>query len=96
MMDLAFGYAYKLPPGSFVHSVKIKFQLDNVLNRKVLVLNSVGPPREQCLQRASHDELLPGDLNRFLNLLRGLQRLYHFSSSALVVGFDKVKLLRVR
>jgi iron complex outermembrane recepter protein len=42
MTDLAFGYAYKLPPGSFVHSIKIKFQLDNALNRRVQVLSSVG------------------------------------------------------
>jgi iron complex outermembrane receptor protein len=42
MVDLAFGYAYKLPPGSFVHSIKIKLQLDNALNRKVQVLSSVG------------------------------------------------------
>lgn len=42
MMDLACGYAFKLPPGSFVHSVKIKLQLDNLLNRKVQVLSAVG------------------------------------------------------
>ena len=41
-MDLAGGYAYMLPKGSFVHSVKIKLQVDNVLNRKVQVLSSVG------------------------------------------------------
>jgi len=42
MMDIAFGYAYKLPKGSFVHSIKIKFQIDNALDRKVQVLSSVG------------------------------------------------------
>ena len=42
MMDLAIGYAYKMPPGSWVHSIKIKLQLDNLLNRKVQVLSSVG------------------------------------------------------
>ncbi len=42
MMDLAVGYALKMPHGSFVHSVKIKLQLDNLLNRKVQVLSSVG------------------------------------------------------
>jgi len=42
IVDLAFGYAYKLPPGSFIHSVKIKLQLDNALNHKVQVLSSVG------------------------------------------------------
>lgn len=41
MMDLAGGYAFKLPKGSFLHSLKIKLQLDNMLNRKVQVLSSV-------------------------------------------------------
>jgi len=42
MADLAVGYALKMPQGSFVHSVKIKLQLDNLLNRKVQVLSAVG------------------------------------------------------
>ena len=42
MTDIAFGYAYKLPAGSFVHSIKFKLQLDNALNRKVQILSSVG------------------------------------------------------
>jgi iron complex outermembrane receptor protein len=42
MADLACGYAIKMPSGSFVHSVKIKLQLDNLLNRRVQVLSSVG------------------------------------------------------
>jgi iron complex outermembrane receptor protein len=42
LMDLALGYAYKMPAGSFIHSVKIKLQLDNVLDRKVQILSSVG------------------------------------------------------
>jgi len=42
MMDLAVGYALKMPKGSFVHSVKVKLQFDNALNRKVQVLSSVG------------------------------------------------------
>jgi len=42
MMDLAVGYALKMPRGSFVHSVKIKLQFDNALNRKIQVLSSVG------------------------------------------------------
>jgi iron complex outermembrane receptor protein len=42
MTDLAGGYAFKLPQGSFVHSIKIKLQLDNVLDRKVQVLSAVG------------------------------------------------------
>ena len=42
MMDLAGGYAWKLPQGSFVHSIKVKLQLDNTLDRKVQVLSSVG------------------------------------------------------
>jgi iron complex outermembrane recepter protein len=42
IVDLALGYACKLPPGCFVHSIKIKLQLDNALNHKVQVLSSVG------------------------------------------------------
>jgi iron complex outermembrane receptor protein len=42
MMDIAGGYALKLPPGSFLHSIKIKLQVDNALNRKVQVLSAVG------------------------------------------------------
>ncbi len=41
MMDLALGYAWKLPQGSKIHSLKLKFQLDNALNRKVQDLSSV-------------------------------------------------------
>jgi hypothetical protein len=40
--DLAVGYAIKMPQGSMVHSIKIKLQLDNLLNRKVQVLSAVG------------------------------------------------------
>jgi iron complex outermembrane receptor protein len=39
---LAVGYALKMPRGSLVHSVKIKLQLDNLLNRQVQVLSAVG------------------------------------------------------
>jgi hypothetical protein len=42
MLDLAGGYAYKLPPGCFIRSLKIKLQLDNVLDKKVQTLSSVG------------------------------------------------------
>ena len=42
MNDLAGGYAFKMPGGSFVHSIKVKLQVDNVLNHKVQVLSSVG------------------------------------------------------
>jgi iron complex outermembrane receptor protein len=42
MVDFACGYALKMPPGSFVHSIKVKLQLDNMLNRDVQVLSSVG------------------------------------------------------
>jgi iron complex outermembrane receptor protein len=42
MMDLAAGYALKMPQGSFLHSIKFKLQYDNALNRKVQVLSSVG------------------------------------------------------
>jgi outer membrane receptor protein involved in Fe transport len=42
IVDLAVGYAYKMPPGSFIHSIKLKLQVDNLLNRKVETLSSVG------------------------------------------------------
>jgi iron complex outermembrane receptor protein len=41
-MDVAGGYALKMPEGSFIHSIKIKLQVDNVLNTRVQVLSSVG------------------------------------------------------
>jgi iron complex outermembrane receptor protein len=42
MMDLAGGYAFKMPAGCLLHSVKIKLQLDNLLNRKVQILSGTG------------------------------------------------------
>ncbi len=42
MADFALGYALKMPQGSFLHSVKIKLQLDNLLNRQVQILSAVG------------------------------------------------------
>jgi hypothetical protein len=42
MNDVAGGYAFRMPKGSFVHSIKVKLQVDNVLNHKVQVLSSVG------------------------------------------------------
>ena len=42
MMDIAGGYAFKLAPGSFIHSLKLKLQIDNALNRKIQVLNGAG------------------------------------------------------
>jgi len=41
LVDLACGYAFKMPPGSHLHSIKVKLQLDNALNRKVQVLSAV-------------------------------------------------------
>jgi iron complex outermembrane receptor protein len=41
MVDLAVGYGWALPKGSFVHSLKIKLQVDNALDRKVQVLSAV-------------------------------------------------------
>lgn len=41
MTDFAVGYAYKTPRWTHLHSVKLKLQLDNVLDRKVLLLSSV-------------------------------------------------------
>jgi iron complex outermembrane receptor protein len=42
LLDVAVGYALKLPPETHLHSVKLKLQLDNAFNRDVQVLNSVG------------------------------------------------------
>jgi iron complex outermembrane receptor protein len=42
LMDLAVGYALKMPRGSFIHSFKIKLQMDNVLNHDVQILSSTG------------------------------------------------------
>jgi iron complex outermembrane receptor protein len=42
MTDFACGYALKMPRWSYVHSVKIKLQVDNLFNRKVQVLSAVG------------------------------------------------------
>ncbi|HEY3754653.1 MAG TPA: TonB-dependent receptor [Opitutaceae bacterium] len=36
------GYAWKLPSGGFLHSIKVKLEIDNLTDRKVQVLNSVG------------------------------------------------------
>ena len=41
MVSLSGGYGFKMPKGSFIHSIKIKLQLDNLTNRKVQVLSSV-------------------------------------------------------
>jgi iron complex outermembrane recepter protein len=41
LLDVAGGYAFKMPKGSFIRTLKVKLQLDNMLNRKVQVLNSV-------------------------------------------------------
>jgi iron complex outermembrane receptor protein len=62
MMDLAIGYAFKMPRGSFVHSVKIKLQMDNVLNHDVQVLNAAG-----ATAAANTYNVLPGT-NYFLTL----------------------------
>jgi iron complex outermembrane recepter protein len=62
MMDFAWGYAYKMPPGSFVHSIKIKLQVDNLLNHDVQVLNSVG-----ATVAGNTYNVLPG-INYFLTL----------------------------
>lgn len=42
MLQAAGGYAFKLPAGSFVHSIKVKLEVDNALDRDVKVLNGVG------------------------------------------------------
>jgi iron complex outermembrane receptor protein len=41
LVNAAVGYAYKMPPESHVHSIRIKLEVDNVLNRKVQVLSAV-------------------------------------------------------
>lgn len=42
MMQIAGGYAYALPQGYWVHSIKLKLEVDNALNRDVQVYDSVG------------------------------------------------------
>ena len=42
MASLAGGYAFKLPKGSFAHSLKIKVEIDNLFNHKVQFLSGVG------------------------------------------------------
>lgn len=59
-MDLAGGYGWRLPPGWFAHTLKIKLQVDNALNRKVQALNSVG-----ATSAANTFNVLPG-LNYFV------------------------------
>jgi hypothetical protein len=41
LVDAAVGYALKMPRVTHIHSLKIKLQVDNVLNRKVQVLSAV-------------------------------------------------------
>jgi iron complex outermembrane receptor protein len=42
MMDFACGYGFKLPQHRFFHSVKIKLQVDNLLNHDVQLVSSAG------------------------------------------------------
>ena len=62
MMDLAVGYAMKMPKETHLHSVKIKLQVDNVLNHDANVLGSVG-----ATPAANGYNVLPG-LNYFVTL----------------------------
>jgi len=62
MMDIAVGYALKLPPSTHLHSVKLKLQLDNALNRQAEVLSSVG-----STPAANTFNVLP-EVNYFLTL----------------------------
>jgi iron complex outermembrane receptor protein len=41
LVDVAGGYVFKMAPGSFLHSIKVKLQVDNALDRKVQVLSAV-------------------------------------------------------
>ncbi|SDS02687.1 TonB-dependent receptor [Opitutus sp. GAS368] len=41
LVDLAIGYGSKLPGHGFLHSYKVKLQVDNILDRKVELLKSV-------------------------------------------------------
>ena len=62
MMDLACGYALKMPPSSHLHSVKVKLQVDNLLNHDVQVVSSAG-----ATAAANTYNVLPG-MNYFLTL----------------------------
>ena len=60
--DLAVGYALKTPRWSHVHSVKVKLQVDNLLNHDALVLSSVG-----ATPASNGYNVLPG-MNYFLTV----------------------------
>ena len=62
MMDFAAGYAYKTPRWTHLHSVKIKLQVDNLLNHDANILSSVG-----STPAANTFNVLPG-MNYFLTL----------------------------
>ncbi|HTB80930.1 MAG TPA: TonB-dependent receptor [Opitutaceae bacterium] len=40
LWDLALGYGWKLPAGSFIHSVKIRLQVNDLFNRQVQLLKA--------------------------------------------------------
>ena len=40
MYDLSLGYGYKLPAGSFLHSIKFRLQINDLFNREVQLLKS--------------------------------------------------------
>jgi len=62
MMDLAVGYALKMPKETHLHSVKLKLQVDNALNHDALVLGSVG-----STPASNGYNVLPG-INYFVTL----------------------------
>jgi len=66
ILDAAGGYAFKMPKGSFVHSVKIKLQVDNLLNRKEQVLSAVAAQTASITSGNSYN-VLP-TMNFFLTL----------------------------
>ena len=62
MMDFAVGYALQTPKWTHLHSVKLKLQVDNLLNHDVLVLSSVG-----STPASNGYNVLPG-INYFLTV----------------------------
>ncbi len=58
LWNLSLGYGWKLPRGSFVHSVKARLQVDDLFNRKVQLLKS---PKTNPLS-STYSVLTPRDL----------------------------------
>ena len=66
LVDVAGGYVFKMAPGSFLHSIKVKLQVDNAFNRKVQVLSAVAAQTSSITSGNSYN-VLP-TMNFFLTV----------------------------